>query len=247
MLSENKFSNYLIYAFGEIVLVVIGILIALSINNWNDEKKNRAAERLYYTRILEDFELDKKLIVELVDKANTRIALSKTTLLELDSGTKDKYHLINQFLAAIRSDTYVPRNVTFKDLTSSGNLKLLTDTTLKNSLIQYYSDLENIQSQLKQNRDERIKELFELINSSIGFGIQELDYVRKTLGPEIIKILPQDDWINDKNSESYKNFQMVLLFNISMAVREKQHLTKINRLMEFPYQRLLANYKKSNE
>ncbi|WP_282124701.1 DUF6090 family protein [Algibacter mikhailovii] len=39
LLSENKFSKYLIYAIGEIVLVVIGILIALSINNRNEEKK----------------------------------------------------------------------------------------------------------------------------------------------------------------------------------------------------------------
>lgn len=39
LVSENKFSKYLLYAFGEIILVVIGILIALSINNWNEEKK----------------------------------------------------------------------------------------------------------------------------------------------------------------------------------------------------------------
>ncbi|MFL1011759.1 DUF6090 family protein [Flavisericum labens] len=44
LLSENKFSKYLLYAVGEIVLVVIGILIALQINNWNDEKKDRALE-----------------------------------------------------------------------------------------------------------------------------------------------------------------------------------------------------------
>ncbi|MFT4696459.1 MAG: uncharacterized membrane protein YgaE (UPF0421/DUF939 family) [Urechidicola sp.] len=38
MLTENKFSKYLIYAIGEIILVVIGILIALWINNWNNER-----------------------------------------------------------------------------------------------------------------------------------------------------------------------------------------------------------------
>ena len=38
MLTENKFSKYLIYAIGEIVLVVIGILIALQINNWNNNR-----------------------------------------------------------------------------------------------------------------------------------------------------------------------------------------------------------------
>ncbi len=41
MLTENKFSKYLIYAIGEIILVVIGILIALQINNWNENQKQK--------------------------------------------------------------------------------------------------------------------------------------------------------------------------------------------------------------
>ncbi|WP_282124309.1 DUF6090 family protein [Algibacter mikhailovii] len=40
LLSENKFSKYLLYAIGEIILVVIGILIALQVNHWNVERKN---------------------------------------------------------------------------------------------------------------------------------------------------------------------------------------------------------------
>lgn len=41
MFTENKFGKYLIYAIGEIILVVIGILIALQINNWNEGVKQR--------------------------------------------------------------------------------------------------------------------------------------------------------------------------------------------------------------
>jgi hypothetical protein len=44
MLTENKFSKYLIYAIGEIILVVIGILIALQINNWNEARKYKNLE-----------------------------------------------------------------------------------------------------------------------------------------------------------------------------------------------------------
>ncbi|PHS62790.1 MAG: hypothetical protein COB12_10250 [Flavobacterium sp.] len=44
MINENKVSKYLLYAIGEIILVVIGILIALSINNWNEERKYRNLE-----------------------------------------------------------------------------------------------------------------------------------------------------------------------------------------------------------
>ena len=51
LLTDNKFSRYLLYAVGEILLVVIGILIALQINNWNDEQKLKAKEIKIYTEI----------------------------------------------------------------------------------------------------------------------------------------------------------------------------------------------------
>jgi len=242
---DNKPIKYLRYAIGEIVLVVIGILIALSINGWNDKKKNTESELIYYCRILEDFELDKQLIHELKDKANYRIDSSKKILLDLDSGKKDKHYILNQFILATRSEVYEPRNVTFKDLISSGNLKLLNDIALKNSLIQYYSELENKQFQLKQNRDEITKKVFELVNTSIEIGaIQEFEYVHKLLDPEILQILPHDDWTKDKSSNYYKKLQLVLLFNIAMADREKQHLSAIDNLMEKSYQLLLKKCEK---
>ena len=47
MLTENKFSKYFLYAIGEIFLVVIGILIALSINNQNESRKNQNLVSIY--------------------------------------------------------------------------------------------------------------------------------------------------------------------------------------------------------
>ena len=184
--------------------------------------------------------MDKQLIAESLERANERINTSKELLLELDSGTKNKKFLLNKFLAAIRGDVFVVRNVTFKDLISSGNLKLLNDITIKNSLIQYYSELENKQAQMQQNRDENLKKIFELFNSSIEFGgIQELEYVNQILGSEVLQTLKQVDWTKDKDSEYYKKFQMELLFNISMVDREKQHLIAISNLMESPYDQLV--------
>jgi len=52
LLSEGKTTNYLKYAIGEIVLVVIGILIALQINNWNEDSKLSHQERVYLQRLL---------------------------------------------------------------------------------------------------------------------------------------------------------------------------------------------------
>ena len=153
MLTENKFSKYLIYAIGEIVLVVIGILIALGINNWNEQKKNDEAESEYYCRILQDLELDKQKINEIIATYDNRIRVSKEILLELDSGKKNKNFLLNKFLIAFRGKAFVPRNVTFQDMVSSGNIRLMKDNEIKNSLIQFYSELENKVSHLQQNSE----------------------------------------------------------------------------------------------
>ncbi len=251
MADDNKPLKYMRYAVGEIVLVVIGILIALSINDWNDQKKNEQAEVIYYCRILEDFELDKQRIDELKNESNYRIDMSQKVLLDLDSGAKDKHNIMNLFILATRSEVYEPRNVAFKDLISSGNLKLLNDITIKNSLIQFYSELENKQFQLKQNRDEITKKVFEfffffhlltLPLKLVQFKIFE--YVHELLDPEILQILTHDDWTKDKNSDYYKNLQQALLFNIAMADRKKQHLSAINSLMETSYQLLVKKCKK---
>lgn len=64
LLSKNKFSSYIIYAVGEIILVVVGILIALQINNWNESRKQR----------LHEIELIKLLITDLEDRKAENIA-----------------------------------------------------------------------------------------------------------------------------------------------------------------------------
>ena len=58
LLAENKFSKYLLYGLGEVILVVIGILIALQINNWNELRKNSENERDLYQRVIKDLKID---------------------------------------------------------------------------------------------------------------------------------------------------------------------------------------------
>ena len=58
LVAENRFSKYLIYALGEIILVVIGILIALQINTWNEERKDKATGDQYLADIRQDLEND---------------------------------------------------------------------------------------------------------------------------------------------------------------------------------------------
>lgn len=85
LLSENKFSKYLIYAIGEIVLVVIGILIALQINNWNQRHSDKAKFMTLLHELATNLtrEVDEsEYILESYYKKDSLIALSLAEKLE---------------------------------------------------------------------------------------------------------------------------------------------------------------------
>ena len=67
LLMENKSGKYFKYAIGEIVLVVIGILIALQINNWNENRKAKVKERVLYSRMIMDLKTDENRINTHID------------------------------------------------------------------------------------------------------------------------------------------------------------------------------------
>ena len=76
LIMENKTGKYLKYAIGEIVLVVIGILIALQINNWNEQRKEDRLEAEYYCRLLEDAQQDLEQVNQFIKASEERLAAS---------------------------------------------------------------------------------------------------------------------------------------------------------------------------
>ena len=66
LLAKQKFSKYLIYALGEIVLVVIGILIALAIDNSKQNRINNDNEQTYLLGLEQEFKMSKAKLTELI-------------------------------------------------------------------------------------------------------------------------------------------------------------------------------------
>jgi hypothetical protein len=137
MLTENKFSKYLIYAIGEIILVVIGILIALSINNWNENRKQKIKEIEILSSIQESLKRD-KIDLESVIPSNNRIRNSIDLLLnhmEKDLPYQDslKYHFFNS------TTTWVAnfQKSAFENLKSEG-INLISNKDLRKTIVEYY-------------------------------------------------------------------------------------------------------------
>ncbi len=237
LISEGDIGKYLKYALGEIMLIVLGILIALSINNWNDKRKNNLTESEYYCKLLADFELDKKNIAKLYKESEHKIEVGKKTLLELQALQKDKPYFINNYIQTYRTNAFVPSRATITDILSTGKLNLLNNDSLKNKLIRYYAELDNYLYQLELNRTNSLQKAFEY-ESWVEAGFQYAEYAKESLGLEILETLPVNDWHSDSNSKYFRQFQDDLVFFITMSEREKQFFNAILKEMESLYQQL---------
>jgi hypothetical protein len=144
-MEQNKTGKYLKYAIGEIILVVIGILIALQINNWNELKKERAVEVNYLKNLKADLllELDNNEDFSLYRFEKTG---SCTILLngEAPKTIDDVKKYTDEYEKVFIWDGFVPNNNTFKELLSSGNLSLIKNDAIKNALLElenFYADI----------------------------------------------------------------------------------------------------------
>ena len=130
LLTENKFSTYLLYAVGEIILVVIGILIALSINNKNEEYKTSKTALAYLNSLHEEFQFNLALLDTTINVAedlsegaeNMRVLFNPQAL-----DTISEEHIGRAFGELNREAVYSPSNGALSEIISSGNLKILKE------------------------------------------------------------------------------------------------------------------------
>ena len=138
-MEKNKTRKYLKYAIGEIVLVVIGILIALSLNNWNELRKNDIIKNQLIEDLILELQSSKKIIQVAIIKADTLVTKGKLFLkhiapkeitIEMDSLKK-----LGRFVTdGIPYDLNLP---IYEDSKSSGKLSMINN---KNVLL-YYAEI----------------------------------------------------------------------------------------------------------
>ncbi|MEO8068116.1 MAG: DUF6090 family protein [Flavobacteriales bacterium] len=155
---EHRLFRVLRNGVGEVLMVMVGILLALQVNNWNDGRKEGVRERVFLRGIRTDLELN---IVELDTKitytenalrsANVMITYFEgTPVMDLDSFN---FHTI-EVLALY---TFHRNNSTFKEMISSGNLGILTDDTLKRELLDMertYDQVDGYQEHIRYDYEQ---------------------------------------------------------------------------------------------
>ena len=155
LMDTGKTRKYFKYAIGEIILVVIGILIALSINNWNEEQKKNSLKNEYIISLKNDYTRDTIQLnnrIHLNKEDLKKLALTKNKIINGEVKTiEDFKELYNNFYGLIRfTNTYNTNS--FNLLISSGNIDLL-NKQLREEIMEL-NRLQNFEQSLNStNRD----------------------------------------------------------------------------------------------
>ena len=140
---ENQFLKYSRYAIGEIVLVVIGILIALQINNWNEAQKEIKKEQQILLNLREEFQQNINEL-QFDHKINEGCLNAVVALLNFDESKDFETRTVDSLIGQMLNyATFDARLGVMNDIISSGNLELIRDSKLKYALNQWTGELED--------------------------------------------------------------------------------------------------------
>jgi hypothetical protein len=143
---DNKPIKYLRYAIGEIVLVVIGILIALQINNWNQDRIEYKRTKILLSNLKLDVEENIKYLKDLQKSIEIRKDYADFIIKSLEN---QKVTDSSMFITAMTRVGWIfndsQKLATYNEIISSGNLAYINSENLKNELARYQSQAEEIQ------------------------------------------------------------------------------------------------------
>ena len=146
--AENKVPAYLRYAIGEIILVVIGILIALQINNWNEQRKAKIIEAIFFEDVLQDLKKDQDRL-EYYELFHTKRAEYLDTLLtylrnpQKTMGIDKFQQYVEPLYYSVSATCY---STSFESAKATGIFNDIEAKGLIKDLSQYYSDFAQIEN-----------------------------------------------------------------------------------------------------
>lgn len=227
LMSENKFTTYFLYAIGEIILVVVGILIAVQIDEWNKGTEKQQVIKTYLNNLETEFETNKRILSGVIEQNQRSINASRRMLniIGFDSIRFDENewseHTTLAFAPII---TFQPNETVLSELIASGNIKSLSNLKLKNELSNFSTRLDEVR--FRENIVMQDKEL--CVDETRKFGSMRSLFDRSGTSSGYLDILEGGKSTGNKALLESKVFENnLLIFTASSIGLNNQYRTTL--------------------
>jgi uncharacterized protein DUF6090 len=202
LLTENNFSKYLIYAVGEIILVVIGILIALSINNWNEKIKFKNKTQVMLSNLVQELDQNtarlrymKEVSTHLWSMEETSKRFDSLLVMFQDGADINEIQILCES-PLIRFNEFNLNTSVYDEMISAGTLSRL-ERKFVSKINMYYKLIER-ESKYNSSTLSEQKNAVQLIQ----YGYRQLKRDYQSLG---ISAIEKHSWIFDMDSKNYND------------------------------------------
>lgn len=202
--SERKLSAYLIYAAGETLLLVIGILFALQINNWNSNRKDREAALKAYKNISRQLMEDRNELVgvkDFNDYYSARYERARQLIAGKIAGKTDSVAIMIMELSRY-SDFHRSENI-YETLINSGSIKLLKNSKITSGLQKLEMTYTSINKLEDIHWEIILNELYPEIRGVINYATQEIVKPERLRSVEIQNFLVESIYLTKAKALVY--------------------------------------------
>ena len=176
LIESGSARKYLLYAIGEIALVVVGILIALQINTWNQKRIEKAKSIEYHERLIEDLDYVIKWATDDIKRADGfhQLITASVSILESKTLVETSKQILDE--ALLTFNEYIPLDgtlPTYDEMKSSGHIGLIYDPEVRRKVARYLAFAETI-SNIQNVIIEEINDL-DFINRHVKIDLEDPD------------------------------------------------------------------------
>ncbi|PWN05499.1 DUF6090 family protein [Rhodohalobacter mucosus] len=187
-MEQNKVRTYILYAVGEILLVMIGILLALQVNNWNEKRNSELKTQEYYSQLLDDLKSDREFITLTIGDLSRKLSDYEMYISLYSSEaalTPDQvYKQISQLTLISNALTF--NTSTIESLQNSGDIRLIP-STIRNRLIDL-KRLQNLTITRFEDIDDGANRVTQKLSTLIGATTLPARLERQTTMKEFLSI-----------------------------------------------------------
>ncbi|WP_223034350.1 DUF6090 family protein [Hanstruepera marina] len=224
LLSEGKTGKYLKYAIGEIILVVIGILIALQINNWNETRQTRKIEKEILNVLLEDLNSAKAYSSQYIKSEQSYLDIIET-ILHNDSiktilNSNDR--TIEYFNKAFWDfEIKIPVINTYSDLKNAGKIAIVQNDSIRDRLSILEANIYNLDKLIQDRMNVHQIRIDEICVENVNF----LQLLKFKMPDYNISLGTQNDYIEIMAQPKVRNLMGIkaVLTNEALGYRKNLH------------------------